>query len=163
MIFFFWVSWQVLTFLVVSFFDVCRTAHVLKEKNWIKLSALLTSWTRRITDFRFILWKIQIYFFKTNSTSFIQKCWYCYQTWSKNKEKGASKKLQEAHKTEKLWKQCALPVITTMALWKLMQLGTWRMVTHCYYQWSNKCSTSQPKCNKSGFKWSTIKTECLNL
>ena len=23
------------------------------------------------------------------------------------------------------WKQCALPVITTMALWKLMHLGTW--------------------------------------
>ena len=23
------------------------------------------------------------------------------------------------------WKQCALPVITTMALWQLMHLGTW--------------------------------------
>ena len=25
----------------------------------------------------------------------------------------------------KSWKQCALPVITTMALWQLMHLGTW--------------------------------------
>ena len=24
-----------------------------------------------------------------------------------------------------LWKQCALPVITTMAFWQLMHLGTW--------------------------------------
>ena len=38
----------------------------------------------------------------------------------RHKEQSASKKLQEAHKTEKLWKQYALPVITTMALWKLM-------------------------------------------
>ena len=36
------------------------------------------------------------------------------------------------------WKQCALPVITTMALWQLMYLGTWCMVTHCWYQWT-KC------------------------
>ena len=27
------------------------------------------------------------------------------------------------------WKQCALPVITTMALWQLMHLRTWYMVT----------------------------------
>ena len=26
------------------------------------------------------------------------------------------------------WKQCALPVITTMALWQLMHLGTWSTV-----------------------------------
>ena len=26
------------------------------------------------------------------------------------------------------WKQCALPVINTMALWQLMHLGTWGMV-----------------------------------
>ena len=26
------------------------------------------------------------------------------------------------------WKQCALPVVTTMTLWKLMRLGTWCMV-----------------------------------
>ena len=26
------------------------------------------------------------------------------------------------------WKQCALPVVTTMTLWKLMHLGTWCMV-----------------------------------
>ena len=30
------------------------------------------------------------------------------------------------------WKQCALPVITTMALWQLMHLGTWYTVT-CIY------------------------------
>ena len=30
------------------------------------------------------------------------------------------------------WKQCALPVITTMALWQLMHLGTWcRWCTSC--------------------------------
>ena len=37
-------------------------------------------------------------------------------------------------------KQCALPVITTMAndfyLWQLMHLGTWCTVTHCWYQWT---------------------------
>ena len=33
------------------------------------------------------------------------------------------------------WKQCALPVITTMALWELMHLGTWCTVAHCWYQW----------------------------
>ena len=34
------------------------------------------------------------------------------------------------------WKQCALPVSTTMALWQLMHLGTWCTVPHCWYQWS---------------------------
>ena len=28
------------------------------------------------------------------------------------------------------WKQCALPVITTMTLWQLMHLGTWCTVHH---------------------------------
>ena len=28
------------------------------------------------------------------------------------------------------WKQCALPVITTMALWQLMHLGTWCTAVH---------------------------------
>ena len=32
------------------------------------------------------------------------------------------------------WKQCTLPVMTTMALWQLMHLGTWCTVTHCSYQ-----------------------------
>ena len=35
------------------------------------------------------------------------------------------------------WKQCAPAVITTMALWQLMYLGTWCIVTHCWYQWTN--------------------------
>ena len=30
------------------------------------------------------------------------------------------------------WKQCALPVITTMALWQLMHLGTWCMNSSIY-------------------------------
>ena len=30
------------------------------------------------------------------------------------------------------WKQCALPVITTMALWQLMHLGTWCMYIYIY-------------------------------
>ena len=30
------------------------------------------------------------------------------------------------------WKQCALPVITTMALWQLMDLGTWCMNSSIY-------------------------------
>ena len=30
-----------------------------------------------------------------------------------------------------LWKQCVLPVITTVALWQLMYLGTWCTVTSC--------------------------------
>ena len=28
------------------------------------------------------------------------------------------------------WKQCALPVITTMAFWQLMHLGTWAHDVH---------------------------------
>ena len=31
-----------------------------------------------------------------------------------------------------LWKQCALPVITTMALRQLMHLGTWCTATYCW-------------------------------
>ena len=38
------------------------------------------------------------------------------------------------------WKQCALPVITTMALWQLMHLGTWCTVIHCWYQWTKEYS-----------------------
>ena len=30
------------------------------------------------------------------------------------------------------WKQCALPVITTMALWQLIHLGTWCMNSSIY-------------------------------
>ena len=37
------------------------------------------------------------------------------------------------------WKQCLLPVITTMALWQLMHLSTWCTVTHCWYQWTKEC------------------------
>ena len=33
-------------------------------------------------------------------------------------------------------------VITTMALWQLMHLGTWCTVIHCWYQWTKKCSRS---------------------
>ena len=40
------------------------------------------------------------------------------------------------------WKQCALPVITTMALWQLIHLGTWWTVTHCWHQWAKEYSTS---------------------
>ena len=42
-------------------------------------------------------------------------------------------------------KGCALPVITTMALWQLMHLATWCTVTHCLYQWTKECSTSQAR------------------
>ena len=31
-----------------------------------------------------------------------------------------------------LWKQCALPVITTMAFWQLMHLGTWWPLIYTY-------------------------------
>ena len=43
------------------------------------------------------------------------------------------------------WKQYALPVIITMALWQLMHLGTWWTVTNCWYQWTKKYSTSQAR------------------
>ena len=35
-------------------------------------------------------------------------------------------------------RQCALSVITNppMVPWQLMHLGTWCMVTHCWYQWT---------------------------
>ena len=39
------------------------------------------------------------------------------------------------------WKQCAIPVITTTALWQLIHLGTWCTVTHCWYQWTKECSS----------------------
>ena len=39
------------------------------------------------------------------------------------------------------WKECALPVITTWALWQLMHLDTWYTITHSWYQWTNECST----------------------
>ena len=39
-------------------------------------------------------------------------------------------------------KQCALPVIITMALWQLMYLGTWCTITYCWYQWTKECSKS---------------------
>ena len=47
-------------------------------------------------------------------------------------------------------KQCALPVITTMALWKLM-LGTWCMVMSCMSAWAaTKCSKSKcMSCHKA--------------
>ena len=32
-------------------------------------------------------------------------------------------------------KQCALPAITTIALWQLMHLETWYTVTNCWCQW----------------------------
>ena len=38
------------------------------------------------------------------------------------------------------WKQCALPVIATMALCQLIHLGTWCTVTHCWYQWTKEWS-----------------------
>ena len=41
------------------------------------------------------------------------------------------------------WKQCALPVITTMALWQPMHLGTWCTVTHCWYRWTKDSSHFQ--------------------
>ena len=43
------------------------------------------------------------------------------------------------------WKQCALLLITTMTLQQLIQLGTWCMVTHCWYQWTKKCTTSKAR------------------
>ena len=43
------------------------------------------------------------------------------------------------------WKQFALLVITTIALWQFMHLGTWCTVTHCWYQWTKECSTSQAR------------------
>ena len=36
--------------------------------------------------------------------------------------------------------QCALPVITIMALWQLMNLGTWCTVTQCWYSRTKDCS-----------------------
>ena len=56
------------------------------------------------------------------------------------------------------WKQCALPVTTTMALWQLMHLGTWCTVAHCWYQWAKECSTSEARSiNISGHKWSATR------
>ena len=43
------------------------------------------------------------------------------------------------------WKQNVLLVITTMALWQLMYLRQWCTVTHCWYQWTKDCSTSQAR------------------
>ena len=61
------------------------------------------------------------------------------------------------------WKQCALPVITTMALRLLMHLGTWCKTTHCWYQWTKECSTSKAR----GEIYVNISdpwhTECSNL
>ena len=34
------------------------------------------------------------------------------------------------------WKQCVILFFTKMALWQLMHLGTWSMITHCWYQWT---------------------------
>ena len=41
------------------------------------------------------------------------------------------------------WKQCALPVITTMALWQLMHLGTWCTVTYFWYQWTKSAQQAK--------------------
>ena len=49
------------------------------------------------------------------------------------------------------WKQCALPVITKMALQQLMHLGTWCTVTHNWYQWIKRMLNKLCKeCNVSG-------------
>ena len=43
--------------------------------------------------------------------------------------------VQEKGTAMLLWKQCALPIITTVALWQLMHLGTWCTVVNCSKQW----------------------------
>ena len=42
-----------------------------------------------------------------------------------------------------LWKECVLLVITSVALWQVMHLGTWCTVTHCWYQWTKEFSRTK--------------------
>ena len=49
------------------------------------------------------------------------------------------------------WKQCVFSVITTMTLRQFIPLGTWRTVTHCWYQWTKMLNKGG---NISGHKWS---------
>ena len=50
------------------------------------------------------------------------------------------------------WKQCALPVITTMAMWQLIHLVTWCTVTHyalCLGCWALFGSLVSAMCNRT--------------
>ena len=54
-------------------------------------------------------------------------------------------------------KQCALPVVTIMALWQLMHACT---VTHCWYQWTKECSTSKARSAQSALL-RDLRTVCV--
>ena len=57
-------------------------------------------------------------------------------------------------------KQCALPVVTIMALWQLMHACTWCTVTHCWYQWTKECSTSKARSAQSALL-RDLRTVCV--
>ena len=61
--------------------------------------------------------------------------------WSSIRRVPKSQKVKISVTYLQSWKQCALPVITTMALWQLMHLGTWCTFTHCWYKWTKECSS----------------------
>ena len=64
----------------------------------------------------------------------------------------------------KSWKQCAIPVITTMALWQLMHLGTWWFCSNSCTQ-VHKLPQSHCGNNREGtlFSWLHIYIYIYNI
>ena len=72
-----------------------------------------------------------IYFFQTFENLFFNNNDLSVHKWS------TTHRLLKFHRSKMsviymLWKQCALRVITTMALWQLMHLGTWLHIMIIY-------------------------------
>ena len=88
----------------------------------------------------------------------VTQCWYsrtkeCSNYYKSNEHNIiGGNMIQDIHRTLELLQeheqnntsnqiiQCALPVITIMALWQLMNLGTWCTVTQCWYSRTTECS-----------------------
>ena len=122
----------------------------LKSRNWWESVSLqyksvskcwsikLTFTSKKLTDFLdFSLvnfkfgWKLFKFFKNSSSFSSVSPDDISGHKWS------TPHRVLKSHRSKMSviymlsWKQCALPVITTMALWQLMHLGTWCTVTHC--------------------------------
>ena len=60
------------------------------------------------------------------------------------------------------WFAFLVIVYLAMGSWWLMSLGAWCMITHCWYQWIKKCSTSQASRTMKLFRSNPWHTGCSN-